>query len=135
MYSRVRVVFLDYLIPTFLNYLLQNNPYSLVWMTWLFFFNSLSVMLGTTFRWRRQHSGTGGSHFWSMRESRLTPSQDTRKCSLMTRVDHTKAPLTSLLNHSLAQDGIGTRPFAHKFSFHVTPSVLYHNIFCSFFVM
>lgn len=52
----------------------------------------------------------------------------------MARVDHEKEFLTSLLNHLLAQGGIGTRLFAHKFSFHVTPSVLYHNIFCSFFV-
>lgn len=53
----------------------------------------------------------------------------------MARVDHTKEFRTSLLNHLLAQDGIGKSPFAHKFSFHVTPRVLYHNIFCSFFVM
>lgn len=56
--------------------------------------------------------------------------------SLVTRVDHMKMEiLTSLQNGSLAQNVIGMKPVAHKFSFRVTPSVFYHNVFCSSFVM
>lgn len=56
--------------------------------------------------------------------------------SFITRVDHTQMEiLTFPAELPLAQNVIGMRPFAHKFSFHVTPSVLYHNVFCSSFVM